>query len=143
MAESTTATKPRRRVFGGSGRSGSAGYWFVLPSLLFIFVFVILPILASAYYSLADYDLMKAPRFAGLKNYRNLFGDPRYPNAIANTIYFAVATVPSGVVTSLLLAALINRRIRAIYAFRAGGEFVRVGGADLAVVLRAAVWPVQ
>jgi multiple sugar transport system permease protein len=118
MADSTMATKPRRRFFGG-GTSGSAGYWFVLPSLIFIIVFVILPILASAYYSLTDYDLMKAPRFAGLKNYRNLFGDPRYPNAIANTIYFAVATVPSGVVTSLLLAALINRRIRAIYAFRA------------------------
>jgi multiple sugar transport system permease protein len=49
----------------------------------------------------------------------NLFGDVRYPKAIANTLYFAVATVPSGVVPSLLLAPLINRQIRGIYAFRA------------------------
>ncbi len=118
MAQSATVPRPRRRLFGGA-RGGTAGYLFVLPSLLFIFVFVILPIIASFYYSLTDYDLMKAPRFAGLKNYKGLFDDPRYPYAIANTIYFAAATVPGGVVTSLLLAALINRRVRGIYTFRA------------------------
>ena len=92
---------------------------FVLPSLLFIVVFVILPIIAALYYSVTDYDLMKAPRFAGAKNYLNLLDDPRYPQAIANTLYFAAATVPIGIVTSLLLATLINRRIRGIYTYRA------------------------
>lgn len=100
-------------------RFGLAGYLFITPSLIFIFLFVILPIFASFYYSLTDYDLMKAPRFAGAKNYINLFGDPRYPFAIKNTLYFAAVTVPAGVVTSLLLATLINRRIRGIYTFRA------------------------
>ena len=118
MAATATAPKRRRSFFGGN-RGGLAGYLFILPSLIFILVFVIGPILASLYYSFTDYDLMKAPRWAGFKNYGNLLADPRYPNAIANTIYFAVATVPTGVVTSLLLAALINRRIRGIYAFRA------------------------
>jgi len=87
--------------------------------LLFIFVFVILPIIASFYYSVSDYDLMKAPRLSGLKNYANLLDDLRYARAITNTMYFAAATVPGGVVTSLLLAALINRQIRGIYTFRA------------------------
>ena len=119
MAATTTAPQGRRRMTRAGARGGVAGYIFILPSLLFILVFVILPILASFYYSVTDYDLMKAPRFAGLKNYGNLLGDPRYPDAIANTLYFAVATVPTGVVTSLLLATLINRRLRGIYAFRA------------------------
>ncbi len=119
MAATTSAPTRRRRLPGSGRRGGTAGYVFVLPSLIFIFVFVILPIMAAAYYSVSDYDLMQAPRFAGLKNYKNLFSDPRYPDAIANTLYFAVATVPGGVVTSLLLATLINRRIRGIYAFRA------------------------
>jgi len=119
MAATTSVRTRRRRRLTSSRRGGIAGYVFILPSLLFIFVFVILPIIAAAYYSVSDYDLMKAPRFAGAKNYVNLFGDVRYPKAIANTLYFAVATVPSGVVTSLLLAALINRQIRGIYAFRA------------------------
>ena len=62
----TTATAPkRRRGFRFGYRGGLAGYLFVAPSLLFLTVFVILPILAAFYYSLTDYDLMRAPRFAG------------------------------------------------------------------------------
>ncbi len=119
MAVNTSAPQRRWRLMRSGGGGGFVGYVFILPSLVFIFVFVILPIIASFYYSVSDYDLMSAPRFAGLKNYRNLLDDPRYPHAIANTMYFAAATVPGGVVTSLLLATLINRQIRGIYAFRA------------------------
>ncbi len=92
---------------------------FVAPSLIFLVVFVILPIILAFYYSVTDYDLMQSPRFAGMKNYRNLFEDLRYPRAISNTLYFAFGTVPSGIVTSLLPAVLINRQIRGIYTFRA------------------------
>jgi multiple sugar transport system permease protein len=92
---------------------------FVAPSIIFLIVFVILPIIAALYYSFTDYDLMQSPRFAGMKNYRNLLSDNRYPHAVTNTLYFAFGTVPTGIVTSLLLAVLINRQIRGIYTFRA------------------------
>ena len=89
------------------------------PSLIFLFVFLILPIFAAFYYSLSDYDLMSAPRFAGLKNYRLLLDDSRFHRSITNTLFFAAVTVPAGALISLLLALLIDRRIRGIYAFRA------------------------
>lgn len=108
-----------RRRLGLGNRGGLAGYLFIAPSIIFLLVFVIFPIFLAFYYSLADYDLMKAPRFAGLKNYLNLFDDVRYPRAVRNTLYFAFGTVPSGIITSLLLAVLINRAIRGIYTFRA------------------------
>ena len=108
-----------RKRLGLGRRGGLAGYMFVAPSILFLIGFVILPIIAALYYSFTDYDLMSSPRFAGFKNYRNLFEDVRYPHAVTNTLYFAFGTVPAGVVTSLLLAALINRQIRGIYAYRA------------------------
>ena len=92
---------------------------FVAPSIIFLIVFVILPIIAALYYSFTDYDLMQSPRFAGMKNYRNLLSDNRYPHAVTNTLYFAFGTVPTGIVTSLLLAVLINRQIRGIYTYRA------------------------
>jgi multiple sugar transport system permease protein len=119
MSEVTVSTQNQPQPRISRARNGVAGYIFVLPSVLFIVVFVILPIFASFYYSITDYDLMKAPRLAGAKNYLNLFDDPRYPAAIKNTFTFALATVPGGVITSLLLAALINRQIRGIYTFRA------------------------
>ncbi len=107
----------RGRRFGARG--GLAGYFFVTPSLLFLAVFVILPIIASVWYSFAFYDLMKPPRLIGLDNYLKLLDDERYSRSITNTLLFAFGTVPTGVITSLALAVLINRSIRGIYTFRA------------------------
>ncbi len=107
----------RGRRFGTRG--GLAGYFFVAPSLIFLLIFVIVPIFAALYYSFTFYDLMKPPRFIGWDNYAKLFDDLRYPRAVTNTLYFAFGTVPTGVITSLGLAVLINRSIRGIYTFRA------------------------
>ena len=54
----------RRRFLHLGARGGLAGYFFVAPSLIFLGVFVILPIVAAFYYSVTDYDLMSAPKFA-------------------------------------------------------------------------------
>ena len=119
MMASATKTRQRARIFRLGHRGGLAGYFFVAPSLVFMFLFLILPIIAALYYSFTDYDLMSAPRLAGLKNYRNLLEDVRFHRSIANTLYFAGVVVPVGTAVSLGLAQLINRQIRGIYAFRA------------------------
>ena len=89
------------------------------PSIFFLILFVVVPIFGALWYSFSDYDLMSAPRWVGLRNYSNLLDDYRYPAAIRNTLAFAFGTVPTGVVTSLFLAMLIDRKIRGIYTFRA------------------------
>ena len=116
VTEAPIAT-PKRFRFGNRG--GLAGYLFVAPSILFIFAFVVIPIFGALWYSFSDYDLMSAPKWVGLRNYNNLLSDNRYPAAIRNTLVFAFGTVPTGVITSLALAVLINRSVRGIYAFRA------------------------
>ncbi|MDP6756987.1 MAG: hypothetical protein QF719_02050 [Chloroflexota bacterium] len=68
MGTTSASSGPRRRWFGTDNRGSTAGFLFVLPSILFLIIFVILPIVASFYYSLTDYDLMRAPRFVGMKN---------------------------------------------------------------------------
>ena len=108
-----------RRRLGLTYRGGATAYLFVLPSIIFIGVFIIVPIAGALYYSFNDYDLLTAPEWAGLKNYRLVGNEPRFLPAIRNTVMFAVGTVPAGVVTSLLLALLVNRAIRGIYFFRA------------------------
>ena len=120
----TTGSRPiqtirKRQFFRLGHRGGLAGYLFVAPSLIFLLLFVIYPILMSFYYSFTFYDLMKEPSWTGLANYRRLLDDHRFVAASLNTMYFAFGTVPSGVITSLLLAILINRQIRGIYTFRA------------------------
>ena len=112
-------TSVARRRFRLSRRGGLAGYFFVAPSIIFLFGFVILPIFLASYYSLSDYDLMRSPQFVGWKNFANLLEDNRFPRSVTNTLFFAFGTVPSGIVTSLFLAVLINRQIRGIYTYRA------------------------
>jgi len=119
MATTAASRAPLRRRLGIGNRGGLAGFVFVLPSIVLLIIFVILPIFIAFYYSLTDYDLMREPVFAGAKNYVNLWQDVRYPRAVTNTLYFAFGTVPSAIVTSLLLAGLINHQIRGIYAYRA------------------------
>ncbi|MXY12589.1 MAG: sugar ABC transporter permease [Chloroflexi bacterium] len=116
--QSSWQTNLRRRL-GLTYRGGPTSYLFVLPSIIFISVFVIVPIVGAFYYSFNDYDLLTAPEFEGLKNYRLLAKEPRLFPAIRNTVYFAFGTVPAGVITSLLLAVLVNRAVRGIYFFRA------------------------
>jgi multiple sugar transport system permease protein len=112
-------TRPQRRATRFGNRGGLAGYFFVAPSIIFIVLFVIIPIIGALYYSFTRYDLMSSPRWVGLLNYTNLLEDTRYPAAIRNTLAFAFGTVPAGVITSLLLAILINRKLRGIFAYRA------------------------
>ena len=117
IAESVTAPTPGRRRTRIS--QDLAGYLFIIPSLIFIAIFVIGPIIGAMWFSLTDYDLMSAPRFAGAKNYLRLLDDDRFTRSMTNSLYFAFGTVPTGVVTSMLLAVMINRTIRGIYTFRA------------------------
>ena len=108
-----------RKRLGITNRGGFSAYAFVLPSIIFILIFVIFPIVGTLYYSFTNYDLMQEPRWVGWKNYQDLATEPRFVPAVRNTVVFAFGTVPSGVITSLLLAVLINRQIRMIYFYRA------------------------
>ena len=95
-----------------------AAYLFILPSLLFLALFVIYPIISAFYLSLHRYNLIQPPVWDGLDRYWLLVEDDRFFKAIGNTFLFAVMTVPVGTVISLLLAVLINQPLRAIYFFR-------------------------
>ena len=108
-----------RRQFRLTYRGGATAYLFVLPSVLFIGVFVIVPIVGALYYSFTNYDLLTPPEWVGLKNYQVIGKEPRFWPSVRNTMLFALGTVPAGVITSLLLAVLVNRAIRGIYFFRA------------------------
>ncbi len=122
MGMAATAQRARfglRRRLGLTYRGGATAYLFVLPSVIFIGVFVIVPIVGALYYSFNNYDLLTAPEWAWFKNYRLVASEPRFVPAMRNTLMFAVGTVPAGVITSLLLAMLVNRAIRGIYFFRA------------------------
>ena len=118
--ESTTAAfvSPRQWGLGYMFQRRLAAYLFVLPSLIFLVVFVVYPIASAFYLSLHRYNLLEPPVWDGLGRYRLLMEDPRFFKALGNTLFFALITVPVGTVVSLLLAVLINQPLRGIYLYR-------------------------
>lgn len=96
------------------------GYLFVLPSFLHLVIFLVIPLIFSLYLSLTDWrgtNWQNAP-FIGLENYQFLLGDRSFWNSMRNTAYYALLSVPGGMIVSLLVALVMNQKLRGIYIFR-------------------------
>ncbi len=94
------------------------GLAFLSPWLLGFFVFTLLPVILSFYYSLCDYSLLQPPLFIGAENYRDLMRDPLFFKSIRNTLYYASMAIPGGLLVSLGLALLLNVKMPGQPIFR-------------------------
>jgi multiple sugar transport system permease protein len=100
-------------------REARAGLIFVLPWLLSLFVFTLYPVVSTVYLSFTDYNVIQPPRWVGLDNYRTMFtADPAFWTAVKNSLYYALLSVPLGLLLSLLLALVLNMRTRGIGLYR-------------------------
>jgi multiple sugar transport system permease protein len=100
-------------------REAALGYLYISPWLAGFLIFTIGPIIASAYFSLTNYEMLAPPRFVGLQNYARALGkDPIFWTAVYNTTYYAVLFVPLSIAGSLAAALLLNVRIRGQAMFR-------------------------
>jgi multiple sugar transport system permease protein len=93
--------------------------WAMLTPTLIGLVFGALgSVLATLVLSFAKWDLLTSPTWAGLENYIDLFKDQKVLLSLTNTIKFAAIYVPGVVIVSLLIAVLLNRKIRGRSLFR-------------------------
>ena len=84
-------------------------YWFILPSMIILTVFVYIPLVNSFRYSFRNMDIfMQNVTSAGLGNYVQMFQDQRFWNAVKNTIFFTLALVPAQIIISLILVPLVS-----------------------------------
>jgi multiple sugar transport system permease protein len=106
----------RRR---GSWPRVLTGLCFISPWLLGYAAFTIYPIIASFYYSLTLYDVVRPARFVGLGNYSELLlHDEIFRLVIGNTLFLVVIGVPAGLVGAFLLASLLNNKMKLRPVFR-------------------------
>lgn len=95
-----------------------AGWLMVLPALLHVLLWIGVPVIAALVLSLTDYDVLTPPQFIGLANYVEAFGDPVFRRAMANTAIYAFFTVPVAMAIALVIAVMLNSRIRGRAVFR-------------------------
>ena len=92
---------------------------FMSPWLLGFTIFFGYPLVMTAYYSFTHYDLLSAPKWVGLANYRYLFtGDQRIWPAVSNTLWIIAVAVPLNAIFAFGVAVMLSRARRGIGFFR-------------------------
>lgn len=95
------------------------GYLFASPWLIGIIVLGGFPILASLFISFTRYDMTSAPTWVGLKNYVILFtNDDIFWKSLWNTFYHVAIAIPLGLVVGIVLALLLNNKVRGMGLYR-------------------------
>ena len=92
--------------------------FFLSPAVLGSFIFIVIPIFFSFYLSFTNWDLLSKIEFVGLTNYINLFKSKEFYFILTNTIYYALITTILGVIIPLILANIINTKIRGTEIFK-------------------------
>ena len=91
------------------------GYLFLSPALLLLLLFHLLPVFYALFLSLFDArvfrDMWQPGRFIGSGNYGRLLTTSEFAQSLANTVWFALITVPLGLFLAVLFAQLLNARI--------------------------------
>ena len=109
---------------------------FLLPTIVGLLVFRLIPIFWSFALSFADWQIFDAPSFAGLDNYIAIFTSPTTLRVFAVTALFTLMYVPGVVALALTLAVILNSGLRGMAFFR-GAFFLPYITSTVAVTL---VW---
>jgi len=99
---------------------GSAGRWFLLPGLVFLFTIDLIPLLYSAWISFYNWWLLRPRdvRFVGLANYARLASDAEFTRAVVVTTLFTSGAVLVEFLAGLGLALLFAQPFRFLRPLR-------------------------
>jgi len=100
-------------------RAFGIGLAYLAPSLILFAAFVFIPLAQSIYLSFFNTRATGvATTFAGLDHYLELLTSPAFRTGLLATALFAAYTVPIGIALGLVLAVMLNQRLRGINVFR-------------------------
>lgn len=124
--------KQKRKI-----KNNLVGYSFILPNFIGYFIFIFIPVCFSFILSVMEWDGSASPmKFVGLDNFSKLLSDSTFMISLKNTLLYAIGTVPLTVAAALLIAVLLNSKIKGIVVFRTAFFFPYIAS----LVAVGAVW---
>ena len=116
-------------------KESTAGIVFTLPFTIGFLLFMIVPMGISLYYSFCKYDILSAPVFTGLDNFKTMFADETFYKSIKVTFFFAFVSVPLRLVFALLVAMLLLKTTKMTGFYRAAYYLPSIIGGSVAVAI--------
>ena len=112
---------PARRGLSLKKQDALFGYLFVAPQVLGFLLFVVGPLIAVVFYSFQDRNVLTGmSRPVAFANYERMASgaDPLFGTVLGNSLIFTLGLVPLNLVLALVLAVLLNRKMRGVTFFR-------------------------
>lgn len=117
-------------------RNTLIGWTFILPNFLGFLAFTLIPVTAAFALSFMEWTSFTAPRWVGLENFQRMFQSDTFWVALCNTVAYALGHVPLTMALALVLAMLLNRKLKGIGFFRVAIFFPYI----TSLVAVAVVW---
>jgi multiple sugar transport system permease protein len=87
------------------------GFWFMLPALAFLILFLAYPLGLGVWLSFTDAKIGRAGNFVGLENYEWLWGDTKFRDSVFNTLFYTTVASVIKFAVGLYLALLLNNNM--------------------------------
>lgn len=130
----TASGKPAR--LNRKQRDCLAGYLFLSPFLIGLFVFTLLPFIYSLYLAFTEYNILSPAKWIGLDNFIKMFtADKKFLIAFKVTIRFALMEIPLKLAFSLLVAVLLSKTTKLTNFYRAAFYVPSLLGGGVAVAI--------
>lgn len=125
-------------------RESLPNYLFILPQFVLFLLFLAWPVARGIQISLNDWKIMAVTqRFIGVQNYLEIWRDPKWWNALRNSIEFTVLVMSINTVLALLVAVLLKERFRGRNFLRAVLYLPSVLSVTVVGVIAFRVWDVD
>ena len=135
-ASAPAPKRKEKRVMHLGTRKTLVGLSFIAPNFIGFFILILIPLLFTFWLCLNKWDGFNPMTFVGLDNFKYIFGDKVFVQAMVKTLVYTVFSVVITMFISLGLAVLINQKLRCIGLFRTALFFPYIAS----VVAVAAVW---
>ncbi|GAA3413319.1 carbohydrate ABC transporter permease [Paenibacillus hodogayensis] len=112
------------------------GLLYISPWIIGFLVFQFYPIISSFYYSFTDYSMAREARWIGLKNYVDMFTiDPNFLLSLKVTIVYVLMAVPLKLIFALLVAVILNLKLKFVNFFRTVYYIPSILGGSVAIAI--------
>lgn len=117
-------------------RTTLIGWTFILPNFLGFLAFTLIPVFAAFALAFMEWNAFSAPQWVGLRNFQEMLTNETFWIALTNTIGYTLGHVPLTLALALMLAMLLNRKLKGIGFFRVAIFFPYI----TSLVAVAVVW---
>lgn len=115
-------------------KNSTAGVIFALPFIIGFFLFMIVPMGMSLYYSFCEFEILGAPRWVGLNNYVKMFtADADFYKSLSVTFFYALVSVPLRLLFALTVALILLKNTRLTGFYRAAYYLPSIIGGSVAI----------